>query len=165
MPSDRPYGRLPSGIVAGMPWLDVYCPGCRTSRAIDISTVERHALASVGRLVLGLRCSFCPGSAPMPVLAGLHVVPQAARWSKSMPIEFLHGPHLSPEDLQMIRQQAEAFDNIGAVDDEIRGIVAAIGPCRSQDRARVRSRFTWAKRRTRRERGDRSTPGAALSGE
>jgi hypothetical protein len=26
-------------ITAGTPWLDVYCPGCRTSRAIDIRTL------------------------------------------------------------------------------------------------------------------------------
>jgi hypothetical protein len=24
-----------AAVIAGMPWLDVYCPGCRTSRAID----------------------------------------------------------------------------------------------------------------------------------
>jgi hypothetical protein len=30
-----------------MPWLDVYCPGCGTSRAIDLRTVDRHPLASV----------------------------------------------------------------------------------------------------------------------
>jgi hypothetical protein len=115
-------------IVAGTPWLDVYCPGCRTSRAIDIRTLDRHPLASIGSLVLGLRCSFCPGSAPMPVLTALHAVPPAARWSKSMPIEFLHGRPLSPEELEMIHQQIEGFDEIGAVDDEIRGIVARNWP-------------------------------------
>ena len=57
-------------VVAGTPWLDVYCPGCRTSRAIDIRTLDRHPLASVGSLVLGLRCSWCPGNAPMPVSPG-----------------------------------------------------------------------------------------------
>jgi len=40
-----------------------------------------------------------------------------------MPVEFLHGRPLSPEELEMIRQQIEALDDIGAVDDEIRGIV------------------------------------------
>jgi len=65
-------------ILAGMPWLDVYCPGCRTSRAIDIRTIDRHPLASVGSLVLGLRCSWCPGSAPMPKIIGLHAQPPAA---------------------------------------------------------------------------------------
>src|SRR6267143_6724434 len=61
-------------ITAGTPWLDVYCPGCRTSRAIDIRTLDRHPHASVGSLVLGLRCSWCreASNAPMPVLTGLH---------------------------------------------------------------------------------------------
>jgi hypothetical protein len=42
------------------------------SRAIDLRTVDRHPLASVGTLVLGLRCSWCPESAPMPTLLGLY---------------------------------------------------------------------------------------------
>jgi hypothetical protein len=67
-----------AAILAEMPWLDIYCPGCRTRRAIDIRTVDRHPLASVGGLVLGLRCSWCPGSAPMPVITGLHAFPPAA---------------------------------------------------------------------------------------
>src|SRR5215467_648483 len=66
-------------VIAGMPWLDVYCPGCRTSRAIDIRTIDRHPLASVGSLILGLRCSWCPGSAPMPVITGLRASPPAAQ--------------------------------------------------------------------------------------
>jgi hypothetical protein len=45
-----------------------------------------------------------------------------------MPIEFLHGRPLSPEELEMIRREIEAFDRIGAVDDEIRGIVARNWP-------------------------------------
>jgi hypothetical protein len=40
-----------------------------------------------------------------------------------MPIEFLHGRPLSPEDLERIRLEIESFDDITAVDDEIRGIV------------------------------------------
>jgi hypothetical protein len=43
--------------IAGTPWLDVFCPGCGTSRAIDLRTLVRHPLASVSTLVLGLRCS------------------------------------------------------------------------------------------------------------
>ena len=115
--------------VAGTPWLDVYCPGCRTSRAIDIRTLDRDPLTSVGSLVLGLRCTWCQGDAPMPVLTGLHAVPTAARWSKTMPMEFLHGRPLSPEDLEMIRRQIEeGFEVIAAVDPEIRGIVARQWP-------------------------------------
>jgi hypothetical protein len=70
-----------AAVLAGMPWLDVYCPGCRTGRALDIRTLDRHPLASVGSLVLGLRCSWCRGSAPMPVLMGLHSVPPAVERS------------------------------------------------------------------------------------
>jgi hypothetical protein len=68
-----------AAMLAGTPWLDVFCPGCRTSRAIDLRTIDRHPLASVGTLVLGLRCSWCPGSAPMPKLLGLFALPPARR--------------------------------------------------------------------------------------
>ena len=101
-----------------------------TCRAIDIRALDRHPLASVvGSLVIGLRCSFCRGAGPMPVLTGLHAAPPAARCSKSMPMEFLHGRPLSPEELEMLREQIEeGFDNIAEVDDEIRGIVARNWP-------------------------------------
>jgi hypothetical protein len=68
-----------AAMLAGTPWLDVFCPGCGTSRAIDLRTIDRHPLASVGTLVLGLRCSWCPGSAPMPKLLGLFALPPARR--------------------------------------------------------------------------------------
>ena len=68
-----------AAVLAGTPWLDVFCPGCGTKKAIDLRTVDRHPLASVGTLVLGLRCSWCPGSAPMPKLIGLFALPPATR--------------------------------------------------------------------------------------
>jgi|SRR6516164_1458529 hypothetical protein len=74
-----------AAILAGMPWLDVYCPGCRTCRALDVRTIDRHPLASVGSLVLGLRCSWCGGAAPMPTIAGLHALPPSAI-AKSVPL-------------------------------------------------------------------------------
>jgi hypothetical protein len=45
-------------------------------------------------------------------------------------MEFLHGRPLSPEELEMIRRELESLrrDDIGAVDDEIRGIVARNWP-------------------------------------
>jgi hypothetical protein len=67
-----------AALLAETPWLDVFCPGCGSSRAIDLRTIDRHPLASVGTLVLGLQCSWCPGSAPMPKLLGLHALPPAA---------------------------------------------------------------------------------------
>jgi hypothetical protein len=68
-----------AALLAGAPWLDVFCSGCGTSKAIDLRTVDRHPLASVGTLVLGLRCSWCPSSAPMPTLLGLFALPPARR--------------------------------------------------------------------------------------
>jgi hypothetical protein len=59
-----------AAIVADMPFAEIYCPGCRTRRNLDLRTLDRHPLASVGSLVLGLRCSWCPGFAPMPKIMG-----------------------------------------------------------------------------------------------
>jgi hypothetical protein len=56
-----------AALLAGTPWLDVFCPGCGTSKAVDLRTVDRHPLASVGTLVLGLRCSWCPGCRFRPI--------------------------------------------------------------------------------------------------
>jgi hypothetical protein len=71
-------------VIAGTPWLNLFCPGCNTSRAIDIRTIDRHPLASAGSLVLGLRCSWCRGSVPMPKILGLHASPPATKQSKSI---------------------------------------------------------------------------------
>jgi hypothetical protein len=35
-------------------------------------------MASVGSLALGLRCTWCPGSAPMPKILGLYALRPAA---------------------------------------------------------------------------------------
>jgi hypothetical protein len=40
-----------------------------------------------------------------------------------MTTEFMFGRPLSPEQLEFIRTQIEAMDDIGAVTDEVRGIV------------------------------------------
>jgi hypothetical protein len=45
-----------------------------------------------------------------------------------MPMEFLNGRPLSLEELEIIRRELESMDDIGAVDDEIRGIVARNWP-------------------------------------
>jgi hypothetical protein len=38
-------------------------------------------------------------------------------------MEFLHGRPLSPEELDMIREQLEEMDNVTAIDPEVRAIV------------------------------------------
>jgi hypothetical protein len=70
--------------IAGTPWLDVFCPCCGTSRAIDLRKVDRHPLASVATLVLGLRCSWCPKLAPMPRILGLHALPPIANVASNL---------------------------------------------------------------------------------
>jgi hypothetical protein len=73
-----------AALIAGTPWLDVFCPGCGTSRAIDLRKVDRHPLTSVATLMLGLQCSWCPESAPMPKILGLHALPRSRpRWPQS----------------------------------------------------------------------------------
>jgi len=66
---ERWNGELASGI--GAPCRDAVVgrvlARLPNQRAIDIRTIDRHPLASVGSLVLGLRCSWCPGAAPMPI--------------------------------------------------------------------------------------------------
>jgi hypothetical protein len=57
-----------------MPCLDL----CGASRVIDLRAIDRHPLASVGTPVLGLRCSWCPGSTPMTKILGLHALRSAA---------------------------------------------------------------------------------------
>jgi hypothetical protein len=39
-----------AALIARTPWLDVFCPGCGTSRTIDLRTVDRYPLASVGTM-------------------------------------------------------------------------------------------------------------------
>jgi hypothetical protein len=64
-------------------WNRRLATGRDMSRAIDLRTLDRHPLASVGTLVLGLRCSWCPGSAPMPKLLGLYALHLAGSAQKN----------------------------------------------------------------------------------
>jgi hypothetical protein len=69
---------------AEMQWLDIFCPGCQTVAAVDISKVDRHPEAAVASLVIGLRCSACGPGAPMPRLLELHATLPEARRSDSL---------------------------------------------------------------------------------
>ena len=57
-----------AAIVAGTPWLDVYCPGCNTSRVIDIRTIDRvpDGIPTLIDLHRGTHwgCDKCAGSLP-----------------------------------------------------------------------------------------------------
>src|ERR1700691_3495709 len=70
-----------AALIAGTPWLDVFCPGCGTSRAIDLRKVDHHPLASVATLVLGLRCSWCARRGSCALVISLEACP-APSWKK-----------------------------------------------------------------------------------
>jgi hypothetical protein len=61
-------------------------------------------------------------------LSGVHAAPSAAKWSEGMPIEFLQGRPLSPDELEMIRQQIESFDDIASLTTEYAASSLATGP-------------------------------------
>jgi hypothetical protein len=46
-----------------LPWMP-------NNRAIDILNIDRRPIASMGSLALGLGCSWCQGSVPMPRIVG-----------------------------------------------------------------------------------------------
>jgi hypothetical protein len=52
-----------AALIAGTPWLDVFCPGCGTSRAIDLRKVDRRPLASVATHRAGIAV-VVPGIGP-----------------------------------------------------------------------------------------------------
>ena len=59
--------------VAGRHWyLWVRCPGCRTTNAIDLRTLDRHRDAAVSSLIPWLSCRSCrPNTAPFAELVRL----------------------------------------------------------------------------------------------
>jgi hypothetical protein len=49
-------------------------------------------------------------------------------YTQAMPVEFLNGRPLSPDELDQLRLEIESFDDISAVSDEVRGIVKRNSP-------------------------------------
>jgi hypothetical protein len=116
-------------VIAGTPWLDVYCPGCRTKAGRLISArstgTRKHQSAAlcsacgVPSVLVRRLCRCSPGYTPYRRPRGGAKVCQ---WNSCTAVRS------APEDLELIRREIEAFDDIGAVDDEIRGIVARNWP-------------------------------------
>jgi hypothetical protein len=55
-----------AALSAGLPWLRVYCPGCRSIGEVDLRTVDRHHGASLASLITSLACRRCRGQGPLP---------------------------------------------------------------------------------------------------
>jgi hypothetical protein len=83
---------IETAILAGRPSLDVHCPGCRTCNAIDIGKLDRHPLATVGSLVLGLKCSICRDDAPMSPRLRRRAGSSAIYYPISKPDVMMHCP-------------------------------------------------------------------------
>jgi hypothetical protein len=69
--SPDPAPSIGIALMAGYPWLHVYCPGCRSIGEIDLRQVDRHVGALLASLIPSLSCSRCRGQGPLPKLKGL----------------------------------------------------------------------------------------------
>src|SRR5438552_1082894 len=74
-PADRPrrreIDRAGAAITAGVWFLWVRCPACRTTNAIDLRTLDRHRDAAVTSLIPALSCRSCQPNAPFAQLVRL----------------------------------------------------------------------------------------------
>lgn len=52
-------------------FLDVFCPGCRQTKQLDLRTVDRHERTRVEALIPSLSCRGCRPHAPFAELRGL----------------------------------------------------------------------------------------------
>ncbi len=107
-------------------FLDIGAPRFKPVDLIELRRKHRPQVRPVGREVGQHRHD------PFGWQARINV--ECDRWHRRvglpMPIEFLHGRPLSPEELELIRRQVEeGFEVIAAVDGEIRGItpVSVVG--------------------------------------
>ena len=123
-----------AGVVAGMPWADVHCPGCRTCRSLDLRTIDRHPLASVGSLVLGLRCTWCGGAAPIPKITGLHASAAGAEGGRAIGGQSMNGA--VPALLSQIRQGSVAIiEAPSLMHSRMRAALLGVDPAHGSPRA------------------------------
>ena len=58
-------------ITARFYWLDVWCPGCRQVKQVDLRKLDRHEQTRVETLIPMLSCRACQPSPPFVQLLGL----------------------------------------------------------------------------------------------
>ena len=67
-----------AAILAGKPWLRLYCPGCRQQHELDLRRVVRPREFPI--TALSLTCEYgCRGQSPRPELLGLMPTPYDPR--------------------------------------------------------------------------------------
>jgi hypothetical protein len=71
-PANALPGRLDNHRARRAP-LKVYCPACRTTREVDLPTLDRHRDAAITSLIPSLSCRSCRPHAPFADLVRLSV--------------------------------------------------------------------------------------------
>ena len=67
---------IDAALLAGRPWLRLYCPGCQQQYDVDLRTIVRPPDYPIMGLRAAMVCeSMCRGQGPVPTLLGLHAVP------------------------------------------------------------------------------------------
>jgi len=78
-PKPRYSPQLGVAITAGFYFLDVWCPGCRQLKQVDLRTLDRHPQTTLFGLIPSLSCRSCQ---PHPPFARIRSV-SAARWEST----------------------------------------------------------------------------------
>ena len=65
------YPTIETAILAGTPFLTFVCPACQQCGAIDLRTLDRHRLMTIGGLIPQLSCRRCSPNPPFARLLAL----------------------------------------------------------------------------------------------
>lgn len=141
--SVQPSPTIGQAVNSGFRYLRVSCSGCRQMGHIDLEKVRRPAETPVWHLEGALACNTCRfrgARAPRAVIDRLSAAKVGGGWvAPPEPPEvvyhrpmaktpMLDGRPLSDEELDFLRKQIEEFDDIGAISDDLRAIVAERWP-------------------------------------
>jgi hypothetical protein len=70
------YPTIETAVLAGTPWLVFMCPACRQVGEVDLATLDRHPLMTIGGLIPQLSCRRCCPNAPFARLIELRAFEQ-----------------------------------------------------------------------------------------
>jgi hypothetical protein len=73
---------LGAALITGHHWLEVYCPGCRSVRAVDLRQFDRHLDAPLESLIPALSCTWCGPNAPLANYAGSPSFRPSGDWTR-----------------------------------------------------------------------------------
>ena len=86
------YPTFRTALVAGLPWLEYMCPGCRQVGELDLREVDRHPEASISTLIPQLSCRRCCPNSPFAELIRLKARSLSSQaWRSTRRQGFLYG--------------------------------------------------------------------------